>query len=177
MPGWQGEVCSPVPWTGRAPFTRTHSSALGRPEQHNQSRPQSENASSAWKAVLLPWEASGDELGRSVEQLEQLAGHPLLPLPWQRGFPWAVWTLLLPPHPPVRHKSTGPSSLGRKYHFYLSTRKPWVALYETKIIIFAIYASWCNEGENQPPNANDTMPPSVWGIYIISKMYSIWMRI
>lgn len=30
----------------------------------------------------------------------------------------------------------GPPSLGRKYHFYPSTRKPGVALYETKITIF-----------------------------------------
>lgn len=82
-----------------------------------------------------------------------------------------------PSHPPDQHKGTDPPSLGRKHHFYLTTRKPWVALYESKITIFSPYASWYNEGENQPPNANDTIPPSVWGIYIKSKMYAIWVRI
>lgn len=73
--------------------------------------------------------------------------------------------------------SIGPPSLRRKYNFYLSTTKPWVALYEPKITTFSIYTSWYNKGENQPPNASDTMPPSVWGTYIKSKMYAIWVRI
>lgn len=157
--GWQRKVCIPVPWTDRAPFTRTHSNALRQPEQLNQSWPHSENAFSAWKGTLLPLGGSGDELGRTVEQLEQLAGHPLLPPPWQRGLPQGAWTPLFPPHSPDQHKGTGSTSSGRKYSFYLSTGKPWVALYESKITIFSIYASWYNEGENQPPNANDTMPP------------------
>lgn len=173
-----GEGSSPAPCTG------------GTPPKRNSSLPHSKR----------PWVTQPDPtpVRKCIPCLES---HPASPggpqvMPWEGAKRWGMLSSHLPsswkglppdvhgsapsspPSPlPYQDKGTGPSSLGRKYCFYLCTRKLWVALYETKITFFSIYTSWYNEGENQPPKANDTMPPSARGIYIKSKIHSIWVRI
>lgn len=134
---WDGvpwEVCSPAPCTGRASLMATHhASSQSGPEGHNQSWPQSKNASYAWKAVLTPgrpqvmhWEGVWESWSSCR------VPSPPNPLAVGRDSHRCSHLLLLP-HPPFpyEHKVAGPSALGRKYNFCLFTRKPWVALYET----------------------------------------------
>lgn len=127
----RGEQPSSFHWWDPPLKGTHHSHTLRGPEWHNQIQPQSENASRAWKAILPPL---GDLRWCPGKEPSAGARCPPTSLAAGRDSHQMFRALLLPPHFPFpyQHKGTGPSSLGRKYHFYLCTRKLWVALYETK---------------------------------------------